>query len=168
MTTAVILNVFESELAEKLVDVLYKRATDKLNFITTCFDYIAPECTYDTPGCFDAPNIIAFGAGTRIKNGISNQKNISVAEIREELIATAIEQFSSDEIDNYTEYKNSFIRHISNLKKCIGDGAFNEAVYISKFLSKLDQDLYDKIYLLYYCQYTVLFCRNMFCLYHQI
>ncbi len=32
---------------------------------------------------------------TRIKNGISNQKNISVAEVREELIATAIEQFSA-------------------------------------------------------------------------
>jgi hypothetical protein len=251
-----ILNSLESSQAEKLVDALYARATDKLNFITSCFDYIAPECTYDTPGCFDAPNIIAFGPGTRIRNGVSNQSNISVAQVRQELIAAAINQFGDDpafnektpeeqtkiaieriwpkatsgtrererndynshavalfayaeslmtkdirsiinqfdaytmakskrcvigfleairtrcangttnkevnresieaairdldmgdSIDSYTDYKNTFIRHISNLKKCIGDGQFNEGVYVSKFLSRLNQDLFDKIYL---------------------
>ncbi len=52
-----------------------------------------------------------------------------------------------DTIDSYTEFKNTFIRHISNLRKCVDENTFSESVYVSKFLAKLDQDLFDKIYL---------------------
>ncbi len=253
---SVILSNLESEQAESLIDALYKRATEKHCFIVTCFDYIAPECTYDTPGCFDAPNLIAYGPGARSKNGSTNQQAVSVAEIREELIQSAIIQFDENPIfanktyeekvkfatdkiwppatagarererneynlqahaifayaeslmtkdmrtlmnqyepysiakskrcvigyieairtkcangtenkeinrehiekaikdlrmgnslDSYIEFKSKFTRLINNLRKCTDGQVFDESLYVSKFLARLDQNLFDKVYM---------------------
>ncbi len=253
---SVILSNLESDQAENLIDALYKRATEKQCYVVTCFDYVAPECIYDTPGCFDAPNLIAYGPGARSRNGTTNQYAITVAEVRDELIQSAISKFEEtpnfankspeekikfatdkiwppatagarerernefnlqahaifayaeslmtrdirtlmnqyemystakskkcvigyleairtkcangtdnkeinrdniekaiknlrmgDTLDSYIEYKSKFTRLISNLKKCTDANSFNESLYVSKFLARLDQDLFDKVYM---------------------
>ncbi len=52
--------------------------------------------------------------------------------------------YMEGKLESYPEFKNSFIRIVNSLRKCIEPGDFNEGEYILKFLSKIDQDIFGE------------------------